>query len=243
MMVKYLYKYIHKGSDRMAVAIGQDIDEVQNYLDCRYISPPEACWRILGFSLHGNSHTVNRLPVHLPNMQRVTYDEDADADQLREVLDAAAKTKLTAFFKLCSTSRDAEQYLYAEIPEHYTWDVHCKEWKARRNVCKAIGRMYMASPAEGERFYLRLLLCHVRGPKSFQLLREFNGITYDSFKDAAVARRLLEDDTEWINCMRDAALTASPKQLRNLFVTILVHCLPQNTRALWDQFNADMSEV
>jgi hypothetical protein len=66
--VKYMYKYIHKGSDRLAVGIadaGNNINEIQNYLDCRYISPPEACWRILGFGLHNHSHSVERQPTYL----------------------------------------------------------------------------------------------------------------------------------------------------------------------------------
>jgi hypothetical protein len=97
-MVKYLYKYICKGSDRMAVAIaGEEVDEIKNYLDCRYISPPEACWRILGFGLHGNSHTAYKLPVHLPNMHNVIFNDD---DDLEEVLEASATTMLTEFFQL-----------------------------------------------------------------------------------------------------------------------------------------------
>ena len=84
--------------------------------------------------------------------------------------------------------------------------------------------MYMVSPSEGERFYLRVLLCNVRGPRSFEDLKTFNGVLHESFKDAAVSRGLLLNDREWINTMRDSALTASPLQLRNLFTTILVFC-------------------
>ena len=241
-MVKYLYKYIHKGSDRIAINVGE-CDEVQNFLDCRYISPPEACWRIMGFNLHGNSHTVVRLPVHLPDQQLVNFNENADINELQEILESAAITKLTAFFHLCNTTPAARQYLYHEIPEYYTWNVRAKSWDKRRNMCKSMGRMYTATPAEGERFYLRLLLCNVRGPTSFVNLRVYNGVTYDSYKDAAIARCLLEDDREWINCMQDAALTASPFQLRKLFATILTFGFPQNIRLLWNQFYDVMSQV
>jgi hypothetical protein len=101
----------------------------------------------------------------------------------------------------------------------------------------------MVSPTEGERFYLRVLLCNVRGPRSFEDLKTFNGVLHDSFKDAAVSRGLLLNDREWINTMRDSALTASPLQLRNLFTTILVFCFPQNIGMLWDQFWQEMSQV
>ena len=56
--------------------------------------------------------------------------------------------------------------------------------------------MYNVNPSEGERYYLRILLCHIRGPTSFIDLRTYNGVVY---KDAATARGLLEDDKEWIN--------------------------------------------
>ena len=53
--IKYLFKYIHKGYDRIAARIvpfqqpQQPVDEIKQYLDCRYISPCEACWRIFFF--------------------------------------------------------------------------------------------------------------------------------------------------------------------------------------------------
>ena len=62
--VKYLYKYIHKGHDRAAIEVLVR-DEVQDFLDARYVGPPEACWRLLSFDMHGKSHVVERLPVHL----------------------------------------------------------------------------------------------------------------------------------------------------------------------------------
>ena len=61
--------------------------------------------------------------------------------------------------------------------------------------------MYFASPNSGERFYLRLLLTVVRGPTSFENLRTVNNVLHDTFKAACVARGLLEDDDEWIQCM------------------------------------------
>ena len=47
MTVKYLYKYVYKDHDHTAVFIqrerGETIDEVQNYLNARYVSASEAC--------------------------------------------------------------------------------------------------------------------------------------------------------------------------------------------------------
>ena len=50
--VKYLYKYLMKGNDRVIVRLAngqeRDItnDEIQRFQDARYISPSEAYWRI-----------------------------------------------------------------------------------------------------------------------------------------------------------------------------------------------------
>jgi hypothetical protein len=91
MTVKYLYKYVYKGHDHalavvqpevgalpatvpQAVAGGADgnnvpatRDEIQNYLDGRYVSASEACHWLFAFDLHGMHPNVYRLVVHLPN--------------------------------------------------------------------------------------------------------------------------------------------------------------------------------
>lgn len=70
--VKYLYKYIYKGHDRIMVnAADHDFNEVQQYLDARYVSAQEACWRLLSFGMHTNEPNIYRLSVHLPNEETV----------------------------------------------------------------------------------------------------------------------------------------------------------------------------
>ncbi|XP_073017823.1 uncharacterized protein [Primulina eburnea] len=58
--IKYLFKYINKGHDRVTASFyqsldnenfGKTVDEVNMYYDCRYISPCEAAWRIFGFEI------------------------------------------------------------------------------------------------------------------------------------------------------------------------------------------------
>ena len=70
--VKYLYKYVYKGHDKAAVDITHD--EIKKFLDARYVGAPEACWRLFGFGLHGQSHVVERLPVHLENDQEIIFE-------------------------------------------------------------------------------------------------------------------------------------------------------------------------
>ncbi|XP_066910716.1 uncharacterized protein [Clytia hemisphaerica] len=52
--VKYLYKYIYKGHDTAHIEIAEriDHDEIRTFLDARYVSAPEACWRLFAFPMH-----------------------------------------------------------------------------------------------------------------------------------------------------------------------------------------------
>ena len=72
--VKYLYKYIYKGHEK----VKQDdehniIDEIKQFQDSRWVSPQEAIWRIFQFELNEISPTVINLKLHLPNKQAVYY--------------------------------------------------------------------------------------------------------------------------------------------------------------------------
>ena len=102
--------------------------------------------------------------------------------------------------------------------------------------------MYTAAPNQGERFYLRLLLLHVPGATSFQDLRTVDDVIFDTFRGAALARELLEDDTVWVKCMEEAATVQMPAALRNLFATLLEFCELKDPSAVWDQYKELMSE-
>jgi hypothetical protein len=78
---------------------------------------------------------------------------------------------------------EARKYLYREFPEHFTWIKSKKLWKPRERGGQ-IGRLVYAHPAEGERYYLRALLNHVRGATSFEDPRSHQGTTYATFRDA-----------------------------------------------------------
>ncbi|XP_061999597.1 uncharacterized protein LOC133716991 [Rosa rugosa] len=190
--VKYLYKYVYKGPDRVTFEVRPEAnqDEIRNFVDARWVCAPEALWRMFKF-------VMNRI---------------------------------------------ARQYLYREFPEHYKWDGRHKTWEARETNQKVIGRIYTVSPSEGEKFYLRVLLNHVRGPKSFEDLRTVDGVLQPTFKKAVEERGLLEDDESIRQCLREASNIRMPSSLRRLFVTILVYCMPHEVRSLWDEFYPFMIE-
>jgi hypothetical protein len=236
--VKYIHKYIYKGHDRttLEINVDQNRNEIKEYLDSRYISASESCWRIFEFNMHKEVPSVTRLPVHLKNQQLVYFNED---DNLDDVIarGAAKDTPLTAWFKKNREDPTARTVLYQDFPKHYWYVKNDHEWRARAGRHPpAIGRMYFASPSQGERFYLRLLLTVVAGAQSFEDLRSFNGALYPTYKDACYARGLLEDDREWDQCLREASQMQTGSALRSLFAVILLSCFPASPEILWDRF-------
>ncbi|GBM05499.1 hypothetical protein AVEN_94782-1 [Araneus ventricosus] len=74
--VKYLYKYVYEGHDAASVRLQPNncllnYDKFLTFLDGRYVSVPEAMWRLNEFSLSEKSHVIMRLSVHLSNQQQV----------------------------------------------------------------------------------------------------------------------------------------------------------------------------
>ncbi|KAM1736615.1 hypothetical protein ACFX12_014956 [Malus domestica] len=113
---------------------------------------------------------------------------------------------------------------------------------ARKHDNTYTGSSLKVSPNEGEKFYLRILLNHVRGPTSFDDLRTVNDIVQPTFIKAVEQQDLLEDDDSIRQCLREASNIRMPSALRRLFVTILVYCEPHGVRRLWDEFHSFMVE-
>lgn len=247
--IKYLYKYVFKGPDMATIKLTtssdqgetrQEIeyDEITQYLSARYLCPPEAMWRIYEYKMHNMSHSVNRLAVHLENHQPVYYKKE------KEALNRNHTTTLTAWFDLNKNVVTAKQYLYSEIPDHYTWVVNKQQWKKRERTPKSLlNRLYFVSPKQQERFYLRLLLLNVRGAQSFEDLRTHQEITYETFKEAAIARDLVAQDDAWDKCLEEASVFKFPKQLCELFAYILVFQKPINARTLYDKYKENFIDT
>lgn len=121
--IKYIYKYIFKGFDCAHIAISSNgqpqlqYDEISNFINCRYVSAPEAMWRILESKMHDRSHTVMRLPVHLPNQQSIVFEEGNEEEALLAA--QTGRTKLESWFMLNINDNCARECLYTDIPLHY----------------------------------------------------------------------------------------------------------------------------
>jgi len=239
---KYLFKYVYKGHDcaSFSVVDAGVINEIRQYRDARYVTPPEAVHRIFGFPLFGVNPSVLQLQCHLPNMQSVIIDE---TKSLEEVVNnpKSSMTTLTEFFTVCREDSFARSLLYRDMPEHYRWISGRKIWQRRKQKGQ-IGRIVYANPSEGERYYLRVLLNHVRGPTSFEDLKTVAGILCSTFRESCEKRGLIETDNTIDDCLVEAATFQMPYALRRLFATVLVHCEATRIRALWEKHKESMAE-
>ena len=224
--VKYLYKYIYKGYDRTYMTIRKDDDEIKSYLDARYVSASEACWRLFKFSLQERSHKVERLPVHLPNQQTIIFEEGA---HIPNIVANSTNTKLTRYFDICNDNQENPEIMnlkYTDFPKFFIWE--SGKWiKRKQHGDKIISRLYTCSPRDRERFCLRILLTQIPGAISFESLRTINGHLFEKFEDAVRALGLLDEENhEFDKCLKEAALYGMPSQLRQLFASILLFCDP-----------------
>ncbi|GBM15371.1 hypothetical protein AVEN_199633-1 [Araneus ventricosus] len=152
-----------------------------------------------------------RLSVHLPNQKRVTCQDGHE----EEALEAARsrQTMLKSWFQLNQSDPDAQTLLNTDIPYNYVCDRNnCKRRKRGGN--KIVARMYVLNVKDAERFYLRMLLLHVPGAASFKFLRTVDNVIYDTFKQVAFHRHLLNSDEEWDHCLHLSNAKATKPDLR-----------------------------
>ncbi|XP_058810203.1 uncharacterized protein LOC131675291 [Phymastichus coffea] len=251
--VKYLYKDIYKGHDAATIII-QDSEngnmvihnEIYQYLDARYVGPVEACWRILSKPLQDKSHSIIRLPIHLPNEQNIIFSESVNEINLEFLQNKSSL--LLDYFKLNRDDESARQYYYYQIPSHFThkkiklMDVTVTKWQPRKKHFNTIGRMYSVSPAQLELFHLRLLLLHVKGAVNFEHLRTVDNVIHPTFIAACLALGLIENDDEWNTAINEGVQWMMPQRLRFFFVRILIHCQPVKPEELWTNFQDALSE-
>lgn len=94
---------------------------MKNYLDCRCITPPEAAWRLFHYILHYSYPTVERLPIHMPDENNVTYSDSQSINSISANEDFG-RTKLTEWFLLNQIDESARSLTYVEIPEKFVWN-------------------------------------------------------------------------------------------------------------------------
>ena len=233
---KYIYKYCFKAPDHVHVGI----DEVDAYLSGRLLSCAEAVFRILGLRLHQEWPSVVRLDLHLPLQHNVVYDPTDDLHDIAGLIPHAT-SKLLEWFALNARDNEAAHLRYVDLPEFYVWDSTSKQWNARCHNRISIGRLPAVSTSNLELHALRMILQVAKGAQNFTDLRTFNGHVYGSFREAATAAGMIEDNGEAISMFSEmAAVGVSVNTLRLQFCNVLVHCAPENPVELFNMFAADL---
>jgi hypothetical protein len=67
-------------------------------------------------------------------------------------------------------------------------------------------------------------------------------VTYNIFKEACIARGLVEDDNHWIRYFEKSVTFLHGARLRVLFVIALTYGDMVNPGAVWEQFRAEFSD-
>ena len=101
--IKYLYKYVTKGHDKVSSTIQNQFGnavpalvETENFLQTRYILTSEANWQIYQFPLHSRKPQVEKVSCHLLVYPIFPYEEDKNW----RVPHGEPVTKFTNCFKL-----------------------------------------------------------------------------------------------------------------------------------------------
>ncbi|KAL7085708.1 hypothetical protein ACP275_14G295400 [Erythranthe tilingii] len=246
-LVKYLYKYFHKGHDRVLYNVvpsapPNKYDEIEAYKSGRWICAPETYWRMYSFVMSEAHPAIIVLPVHLPNHQPLRFGSHQSLEQIL-ANPLSTKTMLTEFFSMNCHDADAIRLnlLYKEFPEFFVWETVHRKWKLRKRQ-KVVGRLCTVNPQEGERYFERLLLVNIRCPVSFDDLLTVDGQQFNTFREAAVRRGFLQSDEYVDSCMAVAALFQVPYCLRVLFALLLVYGITSDIQLLWDMYYFSLYE-
>ena len=122
--VKYLYKYIYKGRNHIAIHIDDNddsnyIDEIKNFQSTRWNSAVEAAWRIYSFPLNEIYWFI--IALQHEHKQLIKFRK---SDNLNDIInnDFASRSMLTEYFHMNEINAKARTLLYKQFPEHFVWN-------------------------------------------------------------------------------------------------------------------------
>jgi hypothetical protein len=150
--VKYLFKYVYKGHDCVATMIAGPTNEIQQYIDARYLSIAEGVNSLLLFKKHTEWPLIIRLVVHLPGHHNIIFNENEDLAVVAKRV-ARQKTTLIAYFAYNVQNANGWNLVYADFRANHVWKIREKVWSAQHQGEKVVGRMYFVHPAVGEHFF------------------------------------------------------------------------------------------
>lgn len=239
------------------------INEFDEYWTARYLTAPEATYRIFGFDITRKEPSVSCLPVHLQETRFHTQfsrirNNESSMSLLRRYFHRPTGTFIHEDREF---SFENLTYMdYFKMFRYEKWDQSKVDGiryfqessmpigEPRQLVILRTGRvthitrLAPAKPSEGERFYVRVILQR-KPARSFDDLRTHDGYLYPFFQHAAISMGIFISEQEAEYAMTEAVLSRmyTPAELRRLFVDILVNDCSQTPLTLWERFAHDMS--
>jgi hypothetical protein len=172
--VKYIYKYLHKGVDRICYRIEgtsrpASRDEVAKYTDGRVIGSSYAAWTLCKNDMYKRVPAVQSLDVHLENEPYTMWEQ---GNERSTAASGARDTTLTLWLKYLRQPESGDdacrQLSYIDFAASHLYTKPTGTvvggWRVRKRGAKrSVGNMYTVAPNQGELFFLRVLLTHVTG--------------------------------------------------------------------------------
>lgn len=216
------------------------INEIAQFWDGRYLSAGEAVWRIFGYSISRKDPAVSALPIHLPGSRsrhqyHLRNGESSTVskldryfhrpsgtyvhDNIEQRFADLSYTEYYQRFRLEKLGNQHNAYLETDLPAGERRMAVIQRDVARPHIT----RIDAVRPSAGERFYLRVILA-AKPARSFEDARTVEGVTYDTFQDAALAMGLFNQVNEAHHALEEAVLALrTPREIRLLFIHLLMN--------------------
>jgi hypothetical protein len=131
------------------------------------------------------------------------WDDDEDAED--DGYDGAARRRgprledeLEANEVNSKLAKKLKDLIYIDVPEWCTFNFLDRKWMPKLRKTKEVyGFIRHVDPKHSETFHLKMMLGHVKAPKSFEDVRTVNGVVHETYREACFAMGLLRDDREF----------------------------------------------
>jgi hypothetical protein len=210
-------------------------DQITNFQLFRWISAGEASWIMLGFHRYELDPSVSVLHVHLPGEDQLIVSADTgeiESAVSKLLLYFARPSSLTAikfheYFEMFVvpyvSRRSLDEFDRSQCTGTATSASHVNAYgmRVKRRVKgRVLARLEYIPISVGETYFLRLCL-RSHAAMSFEDVRTVGGVVYPTFRDAASAHGLFNEEEESDHLWEHAVQGhLSARGLRALFVSL-----------------------
>ncbi|KAF8048405.1 hypothetical protein N665_2526s0001 [Sinapis alba] len=236
--IKYLFKYINKGQDRVTGTVTQKCN-----IEATVAGTSSNITAAEGDTTAAEGDTTVAKGVE-PTIDEIKNYFDA------RYLSACEFTWRILAFPTQYRSTPVEKltfHLEGEQPVVYKHGdsvesvMSRKVWNLRKKGF-AFGRLAPVSPNSGQLYYLRVLINKVKGPRCYNDIKTVKGIILPSYEEACYELGLLDDDKEYIEGLKECSYWASCRYVRHLFAMMLLSGSLSMPKLVWESTKDILSE-